>query len=128
MADSTAGYRAYSARILRRLDLDRIRAEGYGFQIEMTYRARQHGAAITEVPISFVDRAAGESKMSSVIVIEALGLVTWWGLGRVVHGLRGVCRQPARAGFVGERRRNGIASLRERRGPGPVGMSTGPLR
>ncbi len=88
VADSTAGYRAYTERILRRLDLDRIRAEGYGFQIEMTYRARQHGAVITEVPISFVDRQAGESKMSSVIVIEALGLVTWWGLGRVVRGVR----------------------------------------
>ena len=88
VADSTAGYRVYSARILRRLDLDRIRAEGYGFQIEMTYRAKQHGAAITEVPISFVDRAAGESKMSSVIVIEALALVTWWGLGRLARALR----------------------------------------
>ncbi|HTU39458.1 MAG TPA: polyprenol monophosphomannose synthase, partial [Acidimicrobiales bacterium] len=59
VADSTAGYRAYTADILRKLDLERIRAEGYGFQIEMTYRAKQHGAAITEVPISFVDRAAG---------------------------------------------------------------------
>ena len=88
VADSTAGYRAYSARILRKLDLERIRAEGYGFQIEMTYRAKQHGGAITEVPISFVDRAAGESKMSSVIVVEALGLVTWWGLGRLARGLR----------------------------------------
>ena len=86
VADSTAGYRAYSAGILRMLDLDRIRAEGYGFQIEMTYRARQHGAAITEVPIKFVDREAGESKMSSFIVVEALGLVTFWGLGRIVHG------------------------------------------
>jgi dolichol-phosphate mannosyltransferase len=88
VADSTAGYRVYAADILRRLDLDRIRAEGYGFQIEMTYRARQHGAVITEVPISFVDRQAGESKMSSVIVFEALGLVTWWGLGRVARGVR----------------------------------------
>jgi dolichol-phosphate mannosyltransferase len=93
VADSTAGYRAYSAAILRRLDLDRVRADGYGFQIEMTYRAKQHGAAITEVPISFVDRTAGESKMSSVIVIEAMALVTWWGMGRLVHGLRaGVVR------------------------------------
>jgi dolichol-phosphate mannosyltransferase len=88
VADSTAGYRAYSAAMLRRLDLERIRAEGYGFQIEMTYRARQNGAAITEVPISFVDREAGESKMSSFIVVEALWLVTWWGMGRVVRGLR----------------------------------------
>jgi dolichol-phosphate mannosyltransferase len=88
VADSTAGYRAYSASILRRLDLDRVRAEGYGFQIEMTYRAKQHGATVTEVPISFVDRAAGESKMSSFIVVEALGLVTWWGLGRAGRGVR----------------------------------------
>jgi dolichol-phosphate mannosyltransferase len=86
--DSTAGFRAYRADILRRLDLERIRAEGYGFQIEMTYRAKQHGATVCEVPISFVDRTAGESKMSSFIVIEALALVTWWGLGRVWHALR----------------------------------------
>jgi dolichol-phosphate mannosyltransferase len=86
VSDSTAGYRCYSAGILRRLDLDRIRAEGYGFQIEMTYRARQYGALITEVPIKFVDREAGESKMSSFIVVEALGLVTFWGLGRIAHG------------------------------------------
>src|SRR3984885_5625821 len=86
VSDSTAGYRCYSAGILRRLDLDKIRAEGYGFQIEMTYRARQYGAVITEVPIKFVDREAGESKMSSFIVVEALGLVTFWGVGRIVRG------------------------------------------
>jgi dolichol-phosphate mannosyltransferase len=83
VADSTAGYRVYAASVLRRLDLDRIRAEGYGFQIEMTFRAKQSGASIVEVPIRFVDRVAGESKMSSAIVVEALGLVTWWGLGRI---------------------------------------------
>ncbi len=98
--DSTAGYRCYSERILRGLDLQRIRAEGYGFQIEMTYRSKQHGAAITEVPISFVDRAAGESKMSSFIVFEALGLVTWWGLGRLVRGLHGLVR--GRGGASGQ--------------------------
>jgi dolichol-phosphate mannosyltransferase len=87
VADSTAGYRCYGADILRRLDLERIRAEGYGFQIEMTYRAKQLGGRITEVPISFVDREAGESKMSSFIVIEALALVTWWALGRLVHAV-----------------------------------------
>jgi dolichol-phosphate mannosyltransferase len=97
VADSTAGYRAYSARILRMLELDRIRAEGYGFQIEMTYRCRQHGARITEVPIKFVDREAGESKMSSFIVVEALGLVTFWGLGRIVYGARNL--------FLGGRRK-----------------------
>jgi dolichol-phosphate mannosyltransferase len=95
VADATAGFRAYSAGILRRLDLDRIRAEGYGFQIEMTYRSKQHGAAIIEVPISFVDRAAGVSKMSSTIVFEALGLVTWWGLGRLVRRTRRLGRPGA---------------------------------
>ena len=88
VADSTAGFRCYAASLLRRLDLDRVRAEGYGFQVEMTYRAKQAGASITEVPIRFVDRVAGESKMSSAIVVEALALVTWWGLGRLGHGLR----------------------------------------
>jgi len=87
VADSTAGFRAYAATVLRRLDLEQIRAEGYGFQIEMTYRAKQAGAPITEVPIRFVDRVAGESKMSSAIVVEALGLVTWWGLGRAWRAL-----------------------------------------
>ena len=94
--DSTAGFRCYAASILQRLDLRRVRAEGYGFQIEMTYRSKQHGASITEVPISFVDRAAGESKMSSFIVVEALGLVTWWGLGRLFAPLRRLGRRGRR--------------------------------
>jgi hypothetical protein len=83
---------------MRKLNLDVIRAEGYGFQIEMTYRAKQHGAAIVEVPITFVDRAAGESKMSSRIVLEALALVTWWGMGRVVRGLQREGRQLSHSG------------------------------
>jgi dolichol-phosphate mannosyltransferase len=107
VSDSTAGYRCYSAGILRRLDLDRIRAEGYGFQIEMTYRARQYGAVITEVPIKFVDREAGESKMSSFIVVEALGLVTFWGLGRIVRGAQHL--------FDGSRKK---AKASRGRGPG----------
>jgi dolichol-phosphate mannosyltransferase len=88
VSDSTAGFRAYTAGILRKLDLEIIRAEGYGFQIEMTYRCKQQGAKIKEVPITFVDRVAGESKMSSRIVFEALALVTWWGIGRATHGIR----------------------------------------
>ena len=84
VADATAGFRAYAAPLLRRLDLDRVRAEGYGFQIEMTYAARRAGAPIREVPIRFVDRVEGESKMSTHIVVEALFLVTLWGLRRLV--------------------------------------------
>ena len=91
--DSTAGFRVYAASVLRRLDLDRIRADGYGFQIEMTYRAKQAGAPIAEVPISFVDRVAGESKMSSAIVLEALFLVAWWGIGRLAGRLAGGARR-----------------------------------
>jgi dolichol-phosphate mannosyltransferase len=86
VADSTAGFRAYAATLLSRITLETVRAEGYGFQIEMTYRARRAGASIVEVPIRFVDREVGESKMSSAIVVEALGLVTWWGLGRALRG------------------------------------------
>ncbi len=89
VADSTSGFRAYSASLLRRIELDRIRADGYGFQIEMTYQARRAGASVVEVPIRFVDRVEGESKMSMIIVVEALGLVTWWGLLRLVERARG---------------------------------------
>jgi len=83
--DSTAGYRAYAATLLRRLDLDSVRADSYGFQVEMTYLARQAGAGIVEVPIHFVDRVAGSSKMSTFTVGEAFVLVTWWGLHRLVR-------------------------------------------
>ncbi len=84
VADSTAGFRAYAASVLERIDLDRIRAEGYGFQIEMTYEAKRQGAQVVEVPIRFVDRVEGESKMSTFIVVEALALVTWWGVQRLL--------------------------------------------
>jgi dolichol-phosphate mannosyltransferase len=84
VTDSTSGFRAYAASVLRRIALDRIRADGYGFQIEMTYQAKRAGAPIVEVPIRFVDRVEGESKMSTFIVVEAFGLVTWWGLQRLV--------------------------------------------
>ena len=89
VADATAGFRAYAAPLLRRLDLDAIRAEGYGFQIEMTYAARRAGAPIVEVPIRFVDRVEGESKMSTFIVVEALALVTLWAVQRLFGSLRG---------------------------------------
>ena len=80
--DSTAGFRVYSERALALIDYQRVTADGYGFQIEMTYRARRGGATITEVPISFTDRTRGESKMSTAIVVEALWLVTRWALQR----------------------------------------------
>ncbi|HXW35257.1 MAG TPA: polyprenol monophosphomannose synthase [Acidimicrobiales bacterium] len=83
VTDSTSGFRAYRAEILEKLDLAGIRAEGYGFQIEMVHEVLEHGGRVVEVPIRFVDRAVGKSKMSMWIVVEALGLVTWWGARRL---------------------------------------------
>jgi dolichol-phosphate mannosyltransferase len=82
VADSTAGYRVYSKSALEKIDYQTVNADGYGFQIEMTYRAKRAGASIVEVPISFTDRELGESKMSSAIIVEALFLVTKWALER----------------------------------------------
>lgn len=74
--DATSGFRAYSAAALPGLRLESLRAEGYGFQIEMTHRVVRGGGSIVEIPITFVDRAHGESKLSGGIVREALWLVT----------------------------------------------------
>lgn len=78
--DATAGFRAYSSGLLRALDVQGTRADGYGFQVEMTFAARAAGARIVELPITFKDREFGTSKMSYRIVVEAMALVTWWGL------------------------------------------------
>jgi dolichol-phosphate mannosyltransferase len=86
--DSTSGFRAYSASILKDIDLERVRAEGYGFQIEMVRQVLDHGGRVVEVPIRFVERTVGESKMSMYIVVEALALVTWWAALRVLRSLR----------------------------------------
>ncbi len=80
VADATSGYRAYRATALAEVDFHTVRADGYGFQIEMAHRVLATGGCVTEVPISFTDRIRGTSKMSSRIVVEALVLVTWWGL------------------------------------------------
>lgn len=98
VADSTSGFRAYRAEALRRIDLGSVRAEGYGFQIEMVHQVLEHGGTVTEVPIRFVDRVEGKSKMSMAIVVEALLLVTWWACKRAGRMLvRGGARR-ARTG------------------------------
>ena len=79
LLDVTSGFRAYHAQIVAKLDLAAIRSEGYCFQIEMAYRVAQLGGRILEVPIEFVDRRHGTSKMSFRIVLEALRRVTWRG-------------------------------------------------
>lgn len=85
--DMTAGYRAFSADALRRLDPDSCNAAGYGFQVEMAWRASLAGMSVEELPITFRDRIRGESKMDTRIAIEAMGLVTKWGLGRLIGRL-----------------------------------------
>ena len=86
--DLTSGYRALRSDLVRALVIDTVRSDGYSFQIEVAYRAAQAGARIREVPIRFVDRELGESKMSGDIVVEALALVTRWGLARAWAKMR----------------------------------------
>ena len=95
--DLTSGFRAYDASTLRDMDLDRIRADGYGFQIEMAFRAHRRGWRVTEVPIRFIDRVEGQSKMSMRIVVEALLLVTLWGVRRLFGGYGRIPARPAGA-------------------------------
>jgi dolichol-phosphate mannosyltransferase len=87
--DATAGFRAYDAQTLADIDVFSTRAKGYGFQIETAYRISQTGRPLAEVPISFTDRVRGASKMSPSVMVEELGLVTWWGLRDRVKRLLG---------------------------------------
>jgi dolichol-phosphate mannosyltransferase len=73
--DLTSGFKCFRRRVLESLDLDSIHSEGYSFQIEVTYRALRRGFRVAEVPIVFVDRRAGHSKMSFRIFLEAMGVV-----------------------------------------------------
>lgn len=80
LGDATAGYRFYRREVLEKLDLETVTSEGYAFQIEMALRSWQAGFVIREVPITFVERQHGTSKMSRAIVTEALRQVGHWGL------------------------------------------------
>jgi glycosyltransferase involved in cell wall biosynthesis len=73
--DATAGYRAYRSTMLERMQFETVRAEGYGFQVEMTYRLVSSGGKVVEFPITFQDRTEGVSKMSGSIIQEAFVLV-----------------------------------------------------
>ena len=81
--DMTAGFRIYRAALLRKMNLDGISSQGYSFQIEMTREALRVGAKVRELPITFIERTIGKSKMSSEIVVEAMVKVTQWGISRV---------------------------------------------
>ncbi len=96
MSDATSGYRAYRASALRAIDLGRVRANGYGFLVEMAYRVTRQGGKVAEVPIVFVDRERDGSKMSLRIVAEAMALVSLWGLRDLYRRL--LAGAPARGG------------------------------
>ena len=81
--DMTAGFRVFSIPFLRTMNLETINARGYSFQIEMAYRTIQLGGRTAEVPIVFIEREVGESKMSKAIVLEALVLMTKFGIRRL---------------------------------------------
>jgi dolichol-phosphate mannosyltransferase len=101
--DATGGFRAFDAAALISLDPASCGASGYGFQIEMAYRAERLGLVVEEVPISFTDRVLGESKMSFRIVAEAMVLVTRWGAQRLL-GLAQLPSVPATAQMSGSER------------------------
>ncbi len=96
MRDITGGFRAYRTTALRALDLPTVRGEGYVFQVELALRAADAGLRIAEVPITFVEREQGVSKMSRGIVVEAMRRVTVWGIQRRLARLIGR-RRPVRA-------------------------------
>jgi apolipoprotein N-acyltransferase len=80
LRDATAGYRAYRASVLADRDLARVASQGYCFQVDLAWQAWRAGFRVAEVPITFVDREHGTSKMSRAIIAEALWRVTWWAL------------------------------------------------
>lgn len=94
--DSTAGFRAYTSAALRAIDLNAVESQGYGFQVDMTWRVVRSGGVIVEVPITFVERTMGASKMSGAIIREALVKVTVWGLAHRWRQLTGVYRRQER--------------------------------
>jgi dolichol-phosphate mannosyltransferase len=81
--DATGGFKCFRREVLAAIDLDDVRSNGYAFQIEMSYRAWRRGFRLAEIPIVFVDRTEGESKMSKRIIREAVWMVwrlRWWGI------------------------------------------------
>ncbi len=103
LADATGGFRAYRRRVLEAIDLDAVDSQGYCFQVDLAWRVHRAGGVVVEVPITFVERARGRSKMDRAIVAEALWRVTAWGARRAAARAAalaaGALRSPrARAG------------------------------
>ena len=82
--DTTAGFRIYTSALVKKMEISTIRSEGYCFQIEMTRRAISRGGSVAEIPITFIERAHGASKMSFMIALEAVLRITAWGALRLI--------------------------------------------
>jgi dolichol-phosphate mannosyltransferase len=96
VGDATGGYRAYRASALRDLDLHDVASAGYCFQVELVWRAARRGLTVVEVPITFVERTIGDSKMSQDIVRESLGKITRWGVSYRLGQLGSLIRREPR--------------------------------
>ncbi len=94
LRDATGGYNAFRASTLRGIGLDDIASAGYCFQIDLGWRALKAGFRVVEVPITFVEREYGDSKMSQKIVVEALLRTTVWGVGHRARQLKGLVTRP----------------------------------
>jgi dolichol-phosphate mannosyltransferase len=91
--DATAGYRAYRADALRAMGLEQVASQGYCFQVDLTRRAVRLGLRVVEVPITFVEREIGDSKMSGDIMRESLQRITVWGVHHRADQLRGLSQR-----------------------------------
>jgi len=76
LTDSTSGFKCFRRKVIESFNLDSIKSNGYSFQIEMNYKAYKKGFSIGEIPIIFIDRNSGKSKLSKKIIIEAI-LIVW---------------------------------------------------
>ena len=83
--DATSGFRIYDAELARRMDIETIKSEGYCFQVEMTRRALARGGSLGEIPITFIEREHGRSKMSFYIAFEAVLRISLWGFLRLIR-------------------------------------------
>ena len=94
--DATAGFRIYRSGALRQLDLDSVASEGYCFQVDLTRRAVARGLVVREVPITFVERELGDSKMNQDVASESLKRITRWGVEHRATQVRRLARREAR--------------------------------
>jgi dolichol-phosphate mannosyltransferase len=96
IGDATGGYRAYRAPALRVLNLEDVASTGYCFQVDLVWRAVRRGLTVVEVPITFVERTMGDSKMSEGIVVESLRNITMWGVRYRLGQVRSLLRREPR--------------------------------